>query len=48
MKAPFLKSYTQYCNTFENCNSVVERQLKTNSSFKKFCKVRETASRDAD
>jgi len=36
VQAPFLKSYTQFCNTFEESNALTERLLKTNSRFKRF------------
>lgn len=36
--APFLKSYTQYCNRFEESNEVLHRTLEGNSKFKRFVK----------
>ena len=36
--APFLKSYTQYCNQFEESNALLHRELDDNSKFKKFVK----------
>lgn len=36
--APFLKSYAQYCNRFEESNQVLHNTLEGNSKFKRFVK----------
>jgi hypothetical protein len=39
-QAPFLKSYSQYCNQFEASNATLMQCMANNSKFKSFLKVR--------